>query len=498
VGSIRKQTIISSILIYIGFGIGFINIYLYTKNGYFTLGQYALTQIFFDFAQIMFAFGAMGVVPVIYKFYPYYKDNLPKKQIDLLTWAMVIAVSGVILIWIAGWIMEPFFIRKFIKNSPLILDYYYWLFPFTAGMLFWSVLESYSWAVQKSIMSNFLKETGMRIITVLLLTLFCLRIITFTQFIYLFSFQYLAIFLVLLLYLYKTGNLHFSFKISRVTRKYWKKMLNMQALVWSGTIIATIAAAIDSLFIASLIGLTATGVFTFGRYAANLIQVPMRSIIAISASVISQAWKEKNYREINRIYYRSSINLLLISLFIFGNIWLNVNDGIKLLNIQEKYLDAMRVLFMLCVVRVVDAGTGLNSLVISTSTYWRFDFISSVCLLALRLPVTYYLIKRFGIIGSAYAELMSVTFINLVRYEFLRRKFGMQPFRIQTLYTVLLAFAAYFTCHFAFGNMHNWTGIFLRVTVFTAIMGGGILYGKLTPDAGQMIGVFMRWARRKD
>ncbi|HEX7690998.1 MAG TPA: polysaccharide biosynthesis C-terminal domain-containing protein, partial [Sediminibacterium sp.] len=494
----RKQTIISSILIYIGFGIGFINIYLYTKNGYFTLGQYALTQIFFDFAQIMFAFGAMGVVPVIYKFYPYYKDNLPKKQIDLLTWAMVIAVSGVILIWIAGWIMEPFFIRKFIKNSPLILDYYYWLFPFTAGMLFWSVLESYSWAVQKSIMSNFLKETGMRIITVLLLVLFCLRIITFTQFIYFFSVQYLAIFLLLLLYLYKTGNLHFSFKISRVTRKYWKKMLNMQALVWSGTIIATIAAAIDSLFIASLIGLTATGVFTFGRYAANLIQVPMRSIIAISASVISQAWKEKNYREINRIYYRSSINLLLISLFIFGNIWLNVNDGIKLLNIQEKYLDAMRVLFMLCVVRVVDAGTGLNSLVISTSTYWRFDFISSVCLLALRLPVTYYLIKRFGIIGSAYAELMSVTFINLVRYEFLRRKFGMQPFRIQTLYAVLLAFAAYFTCHFAFGNMHNWTGIFLRVTVFTAIMGGGILYGKLTPDAGQMIEVFMRWARRKD
>jgi hypothetical protein len=146
----------------------------------------------------------------------------------------------------------------------------------------------------------------------------------------------------------------------------------------------------------------------------------------------------------------------------------------------------------------VDAGTGLNSLVISTSTYWRFDFISNVCLLAVRLPVTYYFIKRFGIVGSAYAELMSVTFINLVRYEFLRRKFGMQPFRIQTLYAVLLAFAAYFTCHFAFGDMHNWTGIFLRVTVFTAIMGGGILYGKLTPDAGQMIGVFMRWARRKD
>lgn len=497
-GSIRKQTIISSILIYIGFGIGFINNYLYTKEGFFAPDQYALTQIFFDFAQIMFAFGAVGIIPVIYKFFPYYKDNLEKKQIDLLTWAMLIAVVGFLLILLGGWIAEPFFIRKFIRNSKLILEYYHWLFPFTMGMLFWSVLESYSWAVQKPIMSNFLKETGMRIITLILLLLFCFHIISFTLFIYLFSFQYLAIFLVLMLYLYGSGNFHFSFKVSRVTRKYWKKMFNMQMLVWSGTIIASIAATIDSLIIASLLGLIEAGVFTFGRYAANLIQVPMRSIIAISASVVSRAWKEKNYREIDRIYYRSSINLLLISLFIFGNIWLNVHDGIQVLNIQKKYLDAMQVLFMLCVVRVVDAGTGLNSLVISTSTYWRFDFISNVCLLAVRLPVTYYFIKRFGIVGSAYAELLSVTFINLIRYEFLRRKFGMQPFRIQTLYAVLLAFAAYFACHFAFGDMHSWTGIFLRVTVFTAIMAGGILYGKLTPDAGQMIEVFMRWARRKD
>jgi hypothetical protein len=45
--------------------------------------------------------------------------------------------------------------------------------------------------------------------------------------------------------------------------------------------------------------------------------------------------------------------------------------------------------------------------------------------------------------------------------------------------------------------MHNWTGIFLRVTVFTAIMGGGILYGKLTPDAGQMIEAMRRWVKRK-
>ena len=121
-GSIRKQTIISSLLVYIGFLIGVINIYFYTtttpfgfyKDGnVFTPSEYALTRIFFDFAQIMFAFGSLGVIPVIYKFYPYYKDNLPEKEIDLMSWALLASFIGFLLICFGGWYFEPLFIRKF-------------------------------------------------------------------------------------------------------------------------------------------------------------------------------------------------------------------------------------------------------------------------------------------------------------------------------------------------------------------------------------------------
>ena len=78
-GSIRKQTIISSLLVYFGFFIGAINIFFYTKigtqHGAFTAEQFGLTRIFFDYAQNMYAFSSLGVIPIIYKFYPYYKDN---------------------------------------------------------------------------------------------------------------------------------------------------------------------------------------------------------------------------------------------------------------------------------------------------------------------------------------------------------------------------------------------------------------------------------------
>lgn len=500
-GSIRKQTIISSILVYIGFLIGFVNNYFYTTStpfffyesgNVFTPSQYALTRIFFDFGQIMFAFGALGVIPVIYKFYPYYKDNLPEKKIDLLSWALLASFIGFILVLWGGWYFEPLFIQKFTEKSALVVDYYFWLFPFAMGMLFFSVIESFCWAVHKSVLSNFLKETGLRILTSILILLFYFKVLSFEYFIYLFAFQYLVVFLVLLVYLYRTGHLYLTFRISRVTRKFWKKILSMQALIFGGTLIAAVAATIDSLIIASLKGLTATGIFVFAQYAANLIQVPQRSIQSISAGILSRAWKDKDYKEIHRIYQRSCINLLLLSLFIFGNIWLNVVDGMQVLNIQKDYADGLGVLFILGMVRIIDAGTGLNAMVINTSTFWRFDFYSGVVLLAFRLPLTYFLIKNYGIIGSAFAELAAYSVYNFIRFEFLRRKFNMQPFTLKTLYSLLLAIAAYGFCYWLMKDIHGWTGLFLRGISFSAIMIGGIFYFQLTPDAGQLYAVLLK------
>lgn len=473
-------------LIYIGFLIGFVNQYLYTLNGSFTVEQYALTRIFFDFAQNMVAFGALGVIPVIYKFYPYYKDNLEQEKIDLMIWAMIAAVIGFIIVLASGLIFQPYFVKKFIERSPLIVQYYYWMFPFAMGMLFFSVIEGFCWALQLSVISNFLKETVFRIITCILILLFYFKLISFQVFIYLFAFQFLAIFLFLFIYLIKTNNLHFNFSISRVTKKFWKKMLSMQVLLYGGTLIASIAATIDSFIIASILGLKAVGIFVFAQYIANVLQVPQRSIQAVSSSFLSRAWKDKNYPEINRIYSRSCINLLIMSLFLFGNIWLNVKEGITVLNIQNDYLDGMKVLFILSMVRVIDAGTGLNAMVINTSTFWRFDFISGVVLIGLRFPLTYYLIKQYGIVGSAIAELVAYGIYNFIRYEFLRRKFNMQPFNLKTVYVILLSLTAYGVCYFAFSQFSGWTSIFLNGIVFSVIMIGGVFYLKLTPDAMQL------------
>ncbi|MBY0481225.1 MAG: oligosaccharide flippase family protein [Chitinophagaceae bacterium] len=490
-GNIRKQTIISSLLVYFGFFIGAVNIFFYSKigdhHGAFTTEQFGLTRIFFDYAQNMYAFSSLGVIPIIYKFYPYYKDNLAEHEIDLMSWAMLSALFGFLLVLIAGFYFQPFFVAQFSVRSKLIIDYYYWMFPFALGMLLFSVIEGFCWGIQKTIISNFLKETGLRIFTFALILCFYFKLISFDVFIKIFAFLYLSIFLILAIYLYNTKRLFFPSKISHVTKKFRKKILGMQSLIFGGTLISSIAATIDSFIIAKFLGLGVVAVFGLAQYAANLVQVPQRSIQAIAAGVLSRAWKDKDMKEIERIYQRSSINLLLIALFIFGNLWLNVYQGLQVLHIQKEYEAGLGVIFVLGMARIIDAGTGLNNTVIGTSTFWKFDFYSGVILLGFRLPLTYFLIKHYGIIGSAFAELAAFSMYNFIRFEFLRRKFKMQPFNAKTVYALILGVSIYLGCYFVLNSVDGWLGIILRSIIFSGFFAFGIFYWNITPDAGQLL-----------
>ena len=490
--NIRKQAIISSLLVYVGFAIGAVNTYFFTKTGSFTPDQFGLTRVFYDLGQNIFVFGSLGVIPIVYKFYPYYKDNVEDKENDLLTWALSASFIGFLLVLVGGYLLEPLVVKKYIQRAPLILKYYYLIFPFGFGMLFFSVLESFCWSLQKTVFANFLKETGMRIIVLILVVLFMAKMVSFDTFIKLFTFLYLALFLIILAYLIKLGKFHITFKVSHPTRKFKKKMLTMGSLIYGGVMIQIVAQTIDTFIIASLKGLSSTGVFNLAQYAANLVQVPQRSIQSVSTGVLAQAWKDKNFVEINRIYERSCINLLLMASFIFGIIWLNINDAFTVLHVQEVYRDGINVMFVLGIARLIDAGTGINNIIIGTSVYWRFDFISGIVLLAIRIPVTYLLIKKYDIIGSAYAEVISYTIYNIIRFEFLRRKFNMQPFNVKTLYSLMVAAVAFVIAYFTFHSLDGWLAIISRTLVFVTIFIAAVFYLELTPDAKQLYHKFKK------
>jgi len=483
--TIRRQSIISSLVIYIGFAVGLLNTYLFAKEGIFLDSQFGLYNAFIAIATVMMAFANLAMPSFIYKFYPYYKDHAGGKKSDMLALAITISIIGFILVTIAGVTFKELIVKKYGTNAPEIVTLYNWIFPLGLGLTVFTILESYAWQLHKSVFTNFLKEVQWRLFTTVLIILFATGVInSFDLFIKLFAFSYPFIALILLLYLLFTGKINFTVKRSKVTRRFSKTIIRLCAFVYSGTLIFTISQVFDSLLISSVLddALAKLAVYSVAQSVVALIQVPQRGIVSAAIAHLSRAWKEKNMALIQKVYQRSSINQLIFACGLFSLIILNFTDAVTTFQLKGTYLQAYYVVILLGLTKIIDMGTGVNAQIIGTSNYWRFEMVSGVILLLIMLPSNYFLTKQFDIIGTAMANLISIAVYNSIRIIFLWRKFKLFPFTIHSLHTILLTCASYAICHFVFLHLHGFWSMAIRSIAFMLLYGFGTIFLKLTPD----------------
>jgi O-antigen/teichoic acid export membrane protein len=224
-------------------------------------------------------------------------------------------------------------------------------------------------------------------------------------------------------------------------------------------------------------------VYSLAQNMASLIQAPQRGIISSSIAALSKAWKDKDHQRILTIYRQSSINQLIFAVGMFSLIWLNFADGIFTFHLQTGYLDARWVFFFIGLMRIVDMGTGVNAQIIATSSLWKFEFYTGVILLSITLPLNYILTKYyFDVMGPAIANLISFTIYNIIRYWYLQKKFNMQPFSLQSLFTIILGISSYYCCYFLFDSYHGFIWLVIRSACFITLYGSGTILLKLSSD----------------
>ena len=471
-------------VVYVGFALGALtNLVL---AGKFDPDQYGLMNgMFVAVGTIMYAFANLGATSCIGKFYPYYKSHLPHRKNDLMTWALLAGLVGFVLVTVVGVLFRGPIVAYYSAKSPAMGKYYYWIFLFGFGITLFSLLEAYGWQVRRSILTNYLREVQFRMNTIILILLYLTGVLGgFDLFIKLFAFNYLAISLIMIVVLVRAGELHLVPRPSIVTRKFFSKIRTLALLQWSGSMVYTVAFFFAPIAIAGVVpgGLTAVGVFSFAQMIGSLIQAPQRGIAAAAIGPLSQAWKEKDYGRINRIYQRSSINQMIFAVGMFVLIWINYTDGILIFHIKPEFLDGKTIFFFIGMARLVDMGTGVNQQVIVTSTFWRFDCWTGMILVALTLPLNYIMAKEIGALGPAVADLATFAIYNAIRWAYLYRRFQMQPFTFQTLYAVLLGGAGYLVCIGLFGRFHGLMWVFARTGVLALIYLSGVLLLRLSPD----------------
>ncbi len=438
-GIIQKQGVRSSIFLMIGFVIGGINLlFLFPKV--LTQEEIGLTRALIDAGTVLSVLATLGTIPVIYKFFPFYQSH-QKGRNDLAFFTGIICLLGFAAICLVGYFFNDFIVRK-LGKSPLFAKHVILVYPLTFLMLAFTWMEGFGWALKKTVLTNFLKETFIRILTTLLIILAWAGIISKGGFINLFSLIYLLPALILFVVLFRSGKWTFSTHQGKVTRRFKGKMFAFGMFVFGASFLNIASRTVDSFMIIGLKGLAQTAVFTYAAYLGALMELPLRSINSIATPILSESWKEKNYTNIQMVYRKSTMTLLVSGLFIFLIALLNIKNLIVFLGAGWEQVPL--VFLIMGLAKLVDLGTGVSGQIITTSSNWRFDFFTNVLLTLLAFPLNFFLIKYFGITGAAVSNLVAITIYNGVRFGFIFKKYGWQPYGLPHVKIILVSLIIFF------------------------------------------------------
>jgi O-antigen/teichoic acid export membrane protein len=432
-GIIQKQGIKSSYFIFLGFLIGAVNL-LVLFPMFFSKNDQGLVRAMIDIGATLSVFCTLGTLPVVYKFYPFYNHYLGTNKNELPFLTLLINLLGFAILLFIGWQNKDFIIRK-LGKSPSLGQYFGYIYPYTFFLLIFYWLEAFAWGLHKGVMTNFLRETAIRVLTTILILLFGFHLVNLTQFIALFSGIYLLPMLYLLYNLIQSKEWSIrNFTISSVTKRLKGRMISFALFVFAGQFFNLLARTNDTFMIVGLKGLSDASIFAIATYVSAILEIPQRSLTSISIPILAKSWKEKDFENIKHIYHKSVSNLLAIGLLLFGLIWLNIQNLVSFLNwVSHKqgggYDALVNLAFILGLAKLIDLATGVNAQIIGTSNFWKFDFITNVMFVIISIPLNYYLIQHYDLTGLAISNLIAYTIYNSVRFGFLYFKFKLQPYR---------------------------------------------------------------------
>ena len=429
-GQIRRQTLISSLIIYSGFLLGAFNL-IYVLPRLLPVEYIGLTRLIQDFAAMLTAFAGLGFAGPFYRFGPYFEKYSKPGGNDLLQLFLIVTHIGVLVVFCVCYLFRADIIANFQVKSPLFSTYFYATFLFAYFFIIYNLLELYLFSKGQAILQSFTREILIRII-VLALTLLTFYFVSLRQFVWLYAGHYLIPVIILVIAIYKKYPSPIGVGITRTTKRLLPFMSKMASWGIVQTIVSTGVPVLDTLVIGGIIGLKGVAEYQIMSYVSTLVQVPVRATISILGAQISQLWMQSNLSGIQNVYQRTSTNYLAFGLLAVGVILPNLD----LLNkITGKNIDIdFSIIAVLISARVFELSTGLSNVIIAYSKKWRYENIISIINIVLAIPLNIFMVNRFGMIGAAFTTLILLVTMFVIRMIILYRSYNLFPFSVPTLY----------------------------------------------------------------
>jgi O-antigen/teichoic acid export membrane protein len=448
-GIVQNQSIKNTIITFLGFGIGAVNaLFFYTHF----LGKlhYGIVATVLSGANIMMPLMAFGAQNTLIRFFSSYKDQ--KERDEFLTFILFLPLALIIPVGLGFYAFYDDISHAWIQENPELKPFF-WLIPAIGlFMAYFEVLYAWAKVHMKSVTGNFISEVLVRMIIMVLLVSVHFGWIDKDTFVYCAALAYLAQLVVMKLYAFSIKRPVFRFVIPKNIRE----IVQYSSFIIVSGGIAVMLVDFDKVMIARYLPVSENALYSVAIFISTVIAVPSRAMTQIVAPITARLMTENKHDELNELYKKSAINLQVAGGLIMILIFVNIREIYEL--IPQDYSGGILAVFLIGLCKFYDVLLGNNNSIIVNTKYYRTVVLFGIFTVVLMIVLNMIFIPLYGIEGSAFATLITVTIYNTIKLIFVVKKMDLFPFTnktLQSLGILALCFLLFYFWDFPFYTIIN-------------------------------------------
>ncbi len=474
-GIVIKQSIKNTIITFIGFGIGAINV-MYMYPVFLGKEYLGLTNYILSAANILYPILSFGIQNTLIKFFN--ENNKTEEDLSRYFTYMLLLPLFVIIPFFClfFYFYENIALYESTKNA--IVFNFVWEIPLIA--LFIGYFEIfYAWlrAHMKSVFGSFVKEVFVRVLVTISLFAVYFNYITLTEFVHSLVLIYGISLLVIIYYANKTKRIQLNKKLPKKT----KEIFVFTIFIILSASVANMLLDIDKYMINQFLKIENIAFYSLAVYLAMVISVPQRAMHQITYPITAKLMSENKWLELDELYKKSSVTLQVIGGLIYIGILVNIKQIYELLP-DEGYDNGLFVVFTIGLSKYFDVVLGNNNSIIFNSKYYKMVLILGVLLVFVVVGLNLIFIPKYGINGAALATLIAIGLYSLAKLLFVVLKMKLFPFTKNTIVALGLAIVSFGAFYYWDFSFHPFVNIVLKSILVTIFYLGLSYYMKISSD----------------
>ncbi len=490
-GKIAKQAIQGSAYNYIGAFLGFISAGLLMPK-FFSQAEIGLINVLLSLTLIASAFATLGFNSILVRLFPYFRDESGKHK-GILSLGFIVLSVGIIIILSLVFIFKEEIISQKSNDADMLRNNFYLLPGLIVFASIFSLLDTFNRMLYDAVSGIIFRELLTRIINLIIITLYIFDYLKFSNFLILYMITYSSPAVMLLFLMIKKKRFRPvvpDFKFIRRIRK------NLYSVAFFGflTVFGGVAVMnIDKYMINMYLGLSATGIYSVTFYFAALILLPSRALRKISSVFIAEAWKKNDLNNLSKVYHKSTVTQLIISVYLFVGIWANIHNIFKLL---PEYASGIYVILFVGLANVTEMSSGVSGGLIASSRNYKVYAYLMIFMIFSIIVSNIIFIPALKLTGGALASFISVGLTVLLRFLYLYFKHGFQPYTKTHLFIILtgggLLLLSYFIPHIP--NLY--LDILMRGSIITVLFVFIVYKAKFSSDVNAIADKYIAKIKR--